>query len=613
MDDRGRRSVTRRRTLIAGLAVLHAGLVALSGTEARASADILQRASGLVSPIGLAHAGDGSNRLFVVEQAGCIRFYVNGAVVGTPCAVAGTRFLDIRSRISSGGERGLLGLAFHPQYATNRFFFVYYTSVSNPNPPARNTGDIVIARYTVTADPNIADPASERILIVIPHSINSNHNGGQIAFGPDGFLYAAVGDGGAGDDPFEAGQDLTQMLGKIHRIDVDEPNPPFYKIPPTNPFVSGGPGTCGPLFPGSACDEIWAYGLRNPWRFGFDRQTGDLYIGDVGQSAWEEVDFQPAGVAGGRNYGWDVLEGGLHGSQQVPTGNCHENIPAGSCVALLNGGSTLPILEYDRNIGTTVIGGTVYRGLVTSAVWTGSYVFADFGSGRLWRGFRDGGGIWQMAQMFTGITSITTFGEDDRGNLYFTRIGGTLHQIYPWSFLDVPPGMLASSFIQRLYASGVTAGCTADDYCPAAATTREQMAVLALRAGDQRFVPPPCDSARFNDVSPTSPFCPWIEELARRQVVAGCGGGAYCPGASVTRAEMALFALATVEGPGYAPPACAKPMFADVPAASPACRWIEELARRGVVAGCGGGKYCPDAAISRAEMAVFLVGAFGLP
>src|SRR5688500_11037085 len=434
MENRGRTGASRRIALLAA-AVVQVALVALPASEARAqSASIHQRAGGLVNPIGLANANDGSNRVFIVEQAGCIRFFLLGAVVGSPCGQAGTRFLDIRSRLVSGGERGLLGLAFHPQYASNGFFFVHYTSAANATPPARNTGDIVISRFTVTADPNVADPASERILMVIPHSQFSNHNGGQVAFGPDGFLYIAVGDGGSGGDPSDNGQNLNSLLGKIHRIDVDEPAAPFYRIPPTNPFQSGGPGTCG-----NGCDEIWAYGLRNPWRFSFDRLTGDLYIGDVGQGAWEEIDFQPAGAAGGRNYGWDVLEGGLHGAAQVPVGNCHENVPVGACAAFINGGSTLPILEYDRLTGTTVIGGHVYRGRPFSSVWTGSYVFADFGSGRIWRGVRDGAGNWQMPEMFTGINTITSFGEDDQGNLYFTRIGGTLHQLAPYTFADVPP------------------------------------------------------------------------------------------------------------------------------------------------------------------------------
>jgi glucose/arabinose dehydrogenase len=603
----------------AGFALLFAALAAGAAAQDAATpgdpqnalatfSTVLQRAAGLTSPIGLAHAGDNSNRLFVIEQAGCIRFYLNGAIVGAPCGQAGTRFLDIRTKIASGGERGLLGLAFHPQYASNGFFYVYYTSVASAGPPARNTGDIVIARYTVSADPNVANPASEQILLVIPHSINSNHNGGQLNFGPDGFLYAAVGDGGAGDDPFEAGQDVNQLLGKLLRIDVNVATAPFYRIPPTNPIQTGGPGTCT-----NGCDEIWAYGLRNPWRFSFDRGTGDLYIGDVGQNAWEEVDFQPAGAAGGRNYGWDVLEGGLHGGAQVPAGNCHENVPAGSCTALLNGGSTLPILEYGRTVGSTVIGGNVYRGRPASAVWTGAYAFADFGSGRVWRAFRDGTGAWQMPEMFTGITSITSFGEDDLGNLHFTRITGTLHQIVPYTFADVPPTSVFWNLIERIYEAGVTGGCGGDNYCPATPTTREQMAVFVLKALDRTLNPPACGTPRFSDVPASSPFCRWIEELARRQVVSGCGGNAYCPASSVTRAQMAVFALATLEGPTFSPPACTTPMFNDVPASSPFCRWIEELARRGIVAGCGNGNYCPDAAATRGEMAAFLVGTFSLP
>ena len=575
-------------------------------------AAIVQRASGLQTPISLARAGDGSNRLFVAEQAGCIRFYRSGAVVGTPCGQAGTRFLDIRSRVASGGERGLLGLAFHPSYATNGQFFVYYTSVANAAPPARATGDVVIARYNVTANPDVADPASERILLVVPHSQFSNHNGGQLGFGPDGMLYAAVGDGGGGGDPLEAAQDLSRMLGKLLRVDVNEPNPPFYRIPPTNPFVSGGPGTCGPGFPGSACDEIWAFGLRNPWRFGFDRATGDLYIGDVGQVSWEEIDFQPAGAPGGRNYGWDVLEGGLHGSGPVPSGNCHENVPAGACASFLTT-STLPIFEYDRTEGSTVIGGTVYRGRPPSVTWTGAYVFADFGSGRIWRGLRDGVGAWQRQQMFSGVTTITSFGEDDRANLYFTRIGGTLHQLAPYTFADVPPTAFAWEFVERLVEAGVSGGCGGDNYCPGSPTTREQMAVFVLTALDPTLNPPACAAPMFADVPAASPFCRWIEELARRQVVAGCGGGNYCPQGWVGRAQMAVFALKTLEGPGYVPPACGTPMFADVPASSPFCPWVEELARRGVTAGCGGGNYCPNDPVSRAQMAVFLVTTFALP
>jgi hypothetical protein len=270
-------------------------------------------------------------------------------------------------------------------------------------------------------------------------------------------------------------------------------------------------------------------------------------------------------------------------------------------------------MEYDRNTGTTVIGGFVYRGLVRSAVWDGRYVFADFGSGRVWRAFRDGGGNWQMPEVFSGLPFITSFGEDDRGNLFYVR-SGALFQIFPWSFLDVPPGSTFAPFIGRLYNAGVTAGCTAENYCPNAVTDRAQMAVFVLRADNQSFVPPPCGATpMFSDVPVTSPYCRWIEELARRSVVSGCGNGRYCGASAVTRAQMAVFTLATLEGPGYRPPACTTPVFSDVPAADPFCRWIEELARRGVVAGCGGGQYCPNAPVSRGEMSVFLVQGFGLP
>jgi hypothetical protein len=216
--------------------------------------------------------------------------------------------------------------------------------------------------------------------------------------------------------------------------------------------------------------------------------------------------------------------------------------------------------------------------------------------------------------MFTGQTFITSFGEDDRGNLYLTR-GTSIFQLFPWSAMDVPPNIFAQAFIDRMYELGLTAGCTDTDYCPDGATTRAQLAVFVLRAEDPVFSPPPCGaSPMFKDVDPASPYCGWIEELARRHAAAGCGAGTYCPEDSVTRAEMAVFTLAAAAGPGYKPPACAAgvPMFSDVPPSSPACAWIEELARRGVVTGCGGGNYCPTAAVTRDQMGVFLSATFSL-
>ena len=217
--------------------------------------------TGLSSPVGITHAGDGSGRLFIVLQGGRIVIFDGVKILSSP-------FLDITSVVSSGGERGLLGLAFHPNYVGNGSFYVNYTNTA---------GDTVIARYSVSANPNQADPTSADILLTIPQPF-SNHNGGQLHFGPDGYLYIGIGDGGSGGDPQNNGQHLGTLLGKILRIDVDK-GPP-YAIPPDNPFFGPGDG---------ALDEIWAWGLRNPWRFSFDRLTGDMFIGDVGQNSWEEV------------------------------------------------------------------------------------------------------------------------------------------------------------------------------------------------------------------------------------------------------------------------------------------------------------------------------------
>jgi len=254
------------------------------------------------------NARDGSGNLYVVEQGGRIRLVKKGTLQAAS-------FLDVSGRVLSGGEQGLLGLVFPPGYATKRYFYVNYTRTPD--------GSTVIARYRVTVDPDVADPASEEILLVIPQPF-ANHNGGQIAFGPDGFFYIGMGDGGSGGDPDNNAQNPASLLGKMLRIDV-ESGPFPYAIPPSNPFVQAA-GFRG---------EIWALGLRNPWRFSFDRQTGDLYVGDVGQGSFEEVDFQPAGSPGGENYGWRIMEGA----------HCFGD-PACSQVGL-----ALPVAEYDQGQG----------------------------------------------------------------------------------------------------------------------------------------------------------------------------------------------------------------------------------------------------------------------
>jgi glucose/arabinose dehydrogenase len=341
---------------------------------------------GIADPVDITHAGDGSGRLFVAEQEGFIRIVQSGQVRPVP-------FLDIESLVLCCGERGLLGLAFDPDYATNGFFYVNYTD---------NAGDSVVARYDVSAgNPNRADPNSGTVLKTWSQPF-SNHNGGDLAFGPDGHLYVASGDGGSSSDPDDNGQTLDTLLGKILRLDVDAP--PDY-IPVDNPFV-GDP---------MALDEIWSYGVRNPWRFGFDRLTGDLFVADVGQFTKEEVSFQAASSSGGENWGWRVLEGTF----------CHRDDPPGACDDFLNGGSELPILEYGHTGGNCAItGGYRYRGAAYPDL-DGVYFYADFCSGRIWGATEDAPGIWLTEELLDTAFLISTFGEDEAGELYFAHLSGS--------------------------------------------------------------------------------------------------------------------------------------------------------------------------------------------
>ncbi|MDT5262048.1 MAG: hypothetical protein QOC61_1052, partial [Acidobacteriota bacterium] len=307
---------------------------------------------GLTQPIGIYNAGDGSNRIFVVEQGGQIRIIKNGVLLSTP-------FLSISNRVSTGSERGLLGLAFPPNYADKGYFYVDYTNTS---------GNTVIARYRrSTADPDAADPASEQIILTIAQPFD-NHNGGQLAFSPrDGQLYIGMGDGGSAGDPGNRAQNPLELLGKILRLDTETGRPFTYTTPANNPFV----GRAG------FRPEIWALGLRNPWRFSFDRATSDLYIGDVGQGLFEEVDFQTAASTGGQNYGWRMMEG-LH---------CFNNAQCDQT------GLTLPVIEYDHSLGCSVTGGYIYRGR-TFPRMQGLYFYGDYCSGRIW-GASQQNGVWQ--------------------------------------------------------------------------------------------------------------------------------------------------------------------------------------------------------------------------
>lgn len=348
--------------------------------------ELEQVVTGLDGPVGIAHAGDGSGRLFLVEKPGRIRVVQDGALLEAP-------FLDVSGQVvASGSEQGLLGLAFHPRYAQNGLFFVNYTD---------REGDTVVARFATSDDPNRADAGSQTVVLRQAQPAG-NHNGGHLAFGPDGYLYIGLGDGGGAGDRYGNGQNGQTLLGSMLRLDVDAGQP--YGIPADNPFL-GDP---------SVRDEIWAIGLRNPWRYSFDRLTGDLYIADVGQNVYEEVDFQPASSKGGENYGWPIMEG----YHCYPQGeSCQQQ------------GLVLPVYEYDHAQGCSVTGGYVYRGQAFPLL-QGIYVFGDYCSGRIWGLARSTGGQWQAAQLARADVLLTSFGQDDAGELYLVDMaGGVLYRL----------------------------------------------------------------------------------------------------------------------------------------------------------------------------------------
>ncbi len=343
-------------------------------------------ASGFTNPVHVTHANDGSARLFVVEQRGRVRILKDGAILPTP-------FLDISSRVSFGSERGLLSIAFPPGRGRKSEFYADYTDVR---------GDTVISRFTVSGDPNVADATSEQILLSIAQPF-ANHNGGQLVFGPDGYLYVGMGDGGDAGDPNNNAQNLGSLLGKILRIDVRGAASP-YGIPPDNPFAGSS----------SSRPEIWAYGLRNPWRFSFDRKTNVLYIADVGQGAWEEVDVQPAESTGGENYGWRLTEGN------------HCFTPSTGCPTA---GITFPVAEHSHAGGNcSVTGGFAYRGRDFDAL-TGIYFYGDYCSGRIW-GLRRTDTGWDDIELLKPGFAISTFGEDEAGEIYVADYtGGVIHRL----------------------------------------------------------------------------------------------------------------------------------------------------------------------------------------
>ena len=350
-------------------------------------------ASGLASPVDMADPNDGSSRsssgrLFVVEQAGRVRIIRNGQLDATP-------LLDITDRVRCCGERGLLGIALPPGYTQKGYFYLNYTTDALGKLQSR------ISRFHLSGDTNIADPDSEQIVLAYDQPFG-NHNGGGLAFGPDGFLYIGVGDGGSSGDPDNRAQNLSDILGKMLRIDVETGNPATYTIPASNPFVGQT----------NARPEIWSYGLRNPWRYSFDRQTGDLFVADVGQNGYEEIDFQPAASGGGENYGWRITEGT----------HCYNPNPCDSA------GLTLPVADYDRSDGRSVTGGFVYRGAAWPAL-QGIYLYADYVSGRVW-GLRFTSTGWENRLLLESNRNISSFGQDAAGELYvIDHAGGILRVI----------------------------------------------------------------------------------------------------------------------------------------------------------------------------------------
>ncbi|MBS1850145.1 MAG: PQQ-dependent sugar dehydrogenase [Acidobacteria bacterium] len=338
--------------------------------------------SGLNAPVDLQVPDDQSGRMFVVEEAGTIRVVQNGALLTTA-------FLDIQSKVNYSGEMGLLGLAFHPNYAGNGKFYLNYNRL------AGGQAQTVIVEYQVSpGNANLANPASERVLLTVDQPY-TNHKGGQLAFGPDGYLYIGLGDGGSGGDPLGNGQSLQTWLGKMLRIDVDHTSPGLqYAIPADNPYAGGG-----------GLPEIWAYGLRNPWRFSFERGGTRLFCADVGQDKYEEIDL----VVKGGNFGWNTMEGS----------HCYS--PASGCSS---SGLILPIQEYDHSEGNAVIGGYVYKGSAIASL-RNAYLFTDFSSGKIWS-LKEGPGTWTRALVLSTGRNLSSFGQDAAGELYVVDYAGSI-------------------------------------------------------------------------------------------------------------------------------------------------------------------------------------------
>ncbi|MFT5734899.1 MAG: glucose/arabinose dehydrogenase [Planctomycetota bacterium] len=417
-----------RSTFLVGLA---ATVLAWTSAPATAQAPLTTElfVSGVSSPVDLTFAPGDPSRVFIVEQGGRIRVVENGSLLATP-------FLDIDPIVQSGGERGLLGLAFHPDYQANGRFFVNYTG---------NSGNTRVSEFAVTADPNVADPTIVQVIAAIAQDF-SNHNGGCVRFGPDDMLYVGMGDGGSGNDPNGRAQDGQQLLGKMLRYDVDLPSP---FIPADNPFVGVS----------SVRDEIWHVGVRNPWRFSFDRMTGDLWIADVGQNAREEVDFIPAGM-GGLNLGWRCKEG----TRCTGLSGCVCTDP------LL----TDPITEYTHSFGCSITGGHVYRGNDIPSL-QGTYFYADYCSNRIWSLRYDGMTVTEQMQRqnelnppgSATISGITSFGEDHAGEMYIlasNRVWKIVPDVPPCGYMNYCTAVAGSTGVPAVITGNGSTSIAANDF-----------------------------------------------------------------------------------------------------------------------------------------------------
>lgn len=398
-------AASARLTVVVAL-IAFAAVAPVTATEPVLSLELL--VGGLSDPVMITHAGDGSGRLFIGEQEGLVWIWDGNQLLPTP-------FLDVTAQSVANGEQGLLGLAFDPDFGANGLLYVHYSAPDDTGDPQIDHFT-TISRFTVDgADPNQVDPSSEILLLRYPQPY-WNHNGGAIVFGPDDLLYVGLGDGGSIGDPGNRAQNANQLLGKILRIDPpgdDFPADPDrnYSIPPGNPFV-GVPGE----------DEIWAIGLRNPWRFSFDRSTGDLLIGDVGQNSWEEIDFEPAASPGGANYGWRCYEGN-HPFNTTGCGTPDQYVS--------------PILEYSHGQGCSVTGGYRYRGSAFPNL-QGTYLYADYCTGTVWGATADGS-TWSSVPLLASFASVASFGEDEAGELYLAdhvSSGGAVYRIIDSSPTD---------------------------------------------------------------------------------------------------------------------------------------------------------------------------------